>query len=149
MATEAHFYQILLVEDSAADIGVVRIVLRDQCLGHVLHVAKDGAAAIAFIERADGSRNSPGLDLVLLDMHLPRHSGEEVLKRLRSTENLAQTPVIAMTASDDPEIQVRAQKNAVLSYFRKPSRLDEFKQLGVVVREILLSKNAGARAFQG
>src|ERR1051326_8892439 len=46
MATETRPYQILLAEDSAADVGIVRIALRDQNLDHVLHVARDGEEAI-------------------------------------------------------------------------------------------------------
>src|SRR5581483_6234407 len=119
-------YHILLAEDSAADVGIVRLALRDQNLDHVLHVARDGEEAINFIERMDRDRKQPGLDLLLLDMHLPRYSGEQILKRLRSTERCAQTPVIVMSSSIAPEDRDRAQKHAALIYFSKPSRLDEF-----------------------
>src|SRR5690242_13485794 len=135
MATETPPYQILLAEDSAADVGIVRIALRN--LDHVLHVARDGEEAISFIEKADSDRKAPGPDLLLLDMHLPKYNGEEILKRLRSTERYAQIPVVVMTSSDAPADHDRAQKHAALYYFRKPSRLDEFIQLGVIVREIL------------
>src|ERR1051326_7423932 len=103
MATETRPYQILLAEDSAADIGIVRIALRDQNLDHVLHVARDGEEAISFIERADSDAKAPGADLLLLDMHLPRYDGEAILKRLRSTERYAQIPVVVMRASDAPQ----------------------------------------------
>jgi CheY-like chemotaxis protein len=140
MATEPRPYQILLAEDSAADVGIVRIALRDNGINHVLHVARDGAEAIAFIEKADSDREAPGPDLLLLDMHLPKYNGEEILKRLRSTELYAQTPVVVMTSSDAPQDRDRAQRHAALFYFRKPSRLDEFIQLGVIVRDILTGK---------
>ena len=44
----------------------------------------------------------PGPDLLLLDMHLPKYNGEEILKCLRSTERYAQIPVVVMTSSDAP-----------------------------------------------
>jgi two-component system response regulator len=149
MATEVHPYQILLAEDSAADVGIVRIALRDQNLNYVLQVATDGEEAIAFIEKADADSKAPGLDLLLLDMHLPHYSGEQILQRLRSTERLAQTPVVVMTASAAPEDEDRAQKNAALYYFRKPSRLQEFIELGEIVREILETTGTGAEARRG
>ena len=102
MAIETRRYQILLAEDSAADIGIVRIALRDQNLDHILHVARDGEEAIAFIENADNDAKSPGPDLLLLDMHLPKYDGEAILKRLRSTERYAQTPVVVMTSFGRP-----------------------------------------------
>src|ERR1044071_3075317 len=96
-ASKDYAYNILLAEDSAADVGIVRLALRDQDFIHVLHVASDGAEAIAFIERADNDSKAPGPDLLLLDMHLPKFGGEAILERLRSTERYAQIPVIVMT----------------------------------------------------
>ena len=140
MATDQRPYHILVAEDSAGDVGLVRIALRDQGLDHILHVARDGEEAIAFIEKADRDSKAPGPDLLLLDMHLPRYNGEQILRRLRSTERYAQTPVVVMTSSQAPEDQDRAQKHAALFYFRKPSRLEEFIQLGGIVRDILVGK---------
>jgi CheY-like chemotaxis protein len=148
MATET-MYHILLAEDSAADIGIVRIALRDQGLDHVLHVARDGEEAISFIEKADNDRKAPGPDLLLLDMHLPKYNGEEILKCLRSTERYAQIPVVIMTSSDAPADHDLAQKHAALFYFRKPSRLDEFMQLGAIVRDILTKNKPLARVWPG
>lgn len=141
MATETRPYQILVAEDSAADVGIVRIALRDQDLDHVLHVARDGEEAISFIQKADNDRKAPGPDLLLLDMHLPKYNGEDILKCLRSTEFYAQIPVVVMTSSDAPADHDRAQKHAAMFYFRKPSRLDEFIQLGIIVRDILTKPN--------
>jgi CheY-like chemotaxis protein len=140
MGTETRPYQILLAEDSAADVGIVRIALRDQNLDHVLHVARDGEEAIRFIEKAVRDSKAPGPDLLLMDMHLPRYNGEAFLKRLRSTDRYAQIPVVVMTSSDAPQDHDTAQKHAAIFYFRKPSRLEELIQLGVVVREILTGK---------
>jgi CheY-like chemotaxis protein len=82
MATQERPYQILVAEDSAADVGLVRMALQDQNLDYVLHVVRDGEEAIAFIEKADNDSKAPGPDLLLLDMHLPRYSGEQILQRL-------------------------------------------------------------------
>ncbi len=148
MAAEKRPYQILLAEDSAADVGIVRIALRDQDLDHVLHVARDGEEAISFIQKADKDRKMPGPDLLLLDMHLPKYNGEEILKCLRSTEFYAQIPVVVMTSSDAPADHDRAQKHAAMFYC-KPSRLDEFIQLGIIVRDILTGKKPLAVAGAG
>lgn len=140
MAIKTATYTILLAEDSAADISLVRLALRDHRLDYVLHVATDGQEVIRFIQKADEDRKAPGLDLLLLDMHLPKYDGEDILKFLRSTEFYAQLPVVVMSSSDAPADHGRAEKHAALFYFRKPSRLDEFLQLGIIVREILTGK---------
>ena len=149
ITTQDRPYHILLAEDSAADVGIVRIALRDQNLDHILHVARDGEEAIRFIEKADNDPKAPGPDLLLLDMHLPKYDGEAVFKRLRSTEHYAQIPVVVMTSSDAPQDHDRAQRHAALFYFRKPSRLEEFIQLGVIVREILTGKKPFTIAAAG
>ena len=149
MTTETRAYQILLAEDSAADVSIVRMALRVQGLDHILHVARDGEEAINFIQKADKDRKAPGPDLLLLDMHLPKYNGEEILKCLRSTERYAQIPVVVMTSSDAPADHDRAQKHAAMFYFRKPSRLDEFIQLGIIVRDILTGKKPLALGVTG
>jgi CheY-like chemotaxis protein len=149
MLTGTRPYQILLAEDSAADVGIVRIALREQGLNHVLYVARDGEEAISFIEKADRDRKAPGPDLLLLDMHLPKYNGEEILKCLRSTELYAQIPVVVMTSSDAPGDRDLAQKHAALFYFRKSSRLDEFIQLGAIVRDILTGRKPPAVVAAG
>lgn len=137
-ATEmgGHRFQILLAEDSKADVGLVRMALREQNVDYVLQVATDGAEAIDFITKIDTNPRTPGIDLLLLDMHLPKHNGEDILGVLRSTGRGAQIPVIVLTSSDAAHDREMAQKHAA-HYFRKPSRLAEFMKLGSVVRTIL------------
>lgn len=149
ISRETHPYQILLAEDSAADIGIVRIALREQDFDHVLHVATDGEAAIRFIEGVDKDSNAPGLDLLLLDMHLPKYDGEAILNRLRSTERYAQVPVVVMTSSDATQDHDRAHKHAARVYFRKPSSLEDFIQLGAIVRDILMGKKPAVAGEAG
>jgi len=54
-----------------------------------------------------------------------------------------------MTASDAPQDHDVAQKHAALYYFRKPSRLSEFRQLGLIVRDILAGTKASAPGTAG
>ena len=136
---------ILLAEDNPADVVLVREALKEHHVDCNLHVTNDGAQAVAFIESLDADFTSPCLDLVLLDMHLPKRDGEDILKRLRSTEHYGQTPVIVMTASEALEDREKAQKNAVLSYFKKPTSLAEYMQLGGLVRRVLSSNSANAK----
>jgi CheY-like chemotaxis protein len=110
---------------------------------HVLHVARDGDEAMAFLDAASAP-GAPLLDLVLVDLHLPKYNGDEILLRLRSMACYAQTPVVVMTSSDAPADRACAQAHAALCYFRKPAQLEEFLQLGTVVREILAGSGDAA-----
>jgi CheY-like chemotaxis protein len=135
IATRDRPSHILVAEDSAGDMSTVGIALGEQNPNHILHVATDGEEAIAFVNKADADLEAPGPDLLPLDMHLPRYSGEQILQRLRSAERYAQT-------------LDHAQKHAALFYFRRPSRLEEFIQLSVIVRDILTSCTGPARPSQ-
>lgn len=137
-------FEILVAEDNPIDVALVREALKEQTLDCNLHVFPDGARTIAFLYELDARPEQP-LDLILLDMHLPKYDGEEILRRLRSTENYAQTPVIVMTASDSPYDQDKAERHAALHYFLKPSNLTEFLQLGQIIKDILARRDADGR----
>ena len=142
--------QILLVEDCAADAGLVRIALEQHALPHTLTVISEGALALDLFDRIDRSEQARPPDLLLLDMHLPKLGGAEILRHLRSTERCARMPVIVMTASDADEDHAAAEKHAALYYFRKPSTLDGFLQLGKIVNDILTGRKAQEqRSAQG
>jgi CheY-like chemotaxis protein len=136
LKTQSEAFEILLAEDNPADVTLVGEALERQRLSYNLYVMKDGAEAIAFLEARD-TPGKPQIDLLLLDMYLPKFDGEEILRRLRSTEQNAQTPVIVMTVSTDPRDIDAARRHAAMHYFMKPSNLQEFMQLGVLAREIL------------
>lgn len=129
--------QIVLAEDNAADVMLVRLALQSAALDYELHVLDDGEKAIAFIERLDANPQAGRVDLLLLDMHLPKRDGEEILKRLRSTDHFSQAPVIVMTASGAPRDHAQAKKHDALHYFRKPSNLAGYMELGAIVRDVL------------
>ena len=105
---------MLYIEDNLPNLQLVQRIL-------------DGHPDIELITATEGRlglelarEHQPAL--VLLDMHLPRYNGEQILQRLRSTERYAQTPVVVMSSSAAPEEENRAQKHPPLLYFRKPSR---------------------------
>lgn len=138
-------FEILVAEDNPADLMLVREAFKEHHLDCTVHVVRDGAAAIEFLRSLDQGPLRR-LDLILLDMHLPKYDGDEILASLRSTEHYAQTPVIVMTASDSPQDHEQARKHAARYYFRKPSSLAEFLSLGAVAREILTGVGAPSPA---
>jgi CheY-like chemotaxis protein len=134
---------ILLAEDNPADVQLVREALEDRSVDCALHVVPDGAQAIAFIEKVDGSSTLPCPSLLLLDLHLPKRNGEEILRYLRASERCGRTPVVVLTSSDSPRDVENATRHAALHYFRKPSALDEFLKLGDIVKDIIERDGVG------
>lgn len=146
MATETNPIEIVVVEDSREDADLIGIVLHEHQIPCRMRVIRDGATAIDLLNALDGDPKAPPLDLFIVDMHLPKRSGEDVLKRLRSTERYGQRPVIIMTGLDSPTAESTAMKDAAMVYFRKPSTLQEYMQLGPMIGELLGRTNAGDTA---
>ena len=81
----------------------------------------------------------PRPDLVLLDLHLPKKSGREVLTELKADQRLARVPVVVLTSSRTHQEILQAEGLHVEAYLTKPVNLEQF--LGVVksLRKYLLA----------
>jgi CheY-like chemotaxis protein len=127
---------LLLVEDNPADVYLVRHAMRQEGLTVALDLAEDGEAAVAILDQVDSGTVRPAPDVILLDMNIPRMDGKDVLQRIRSSPRCSRTPVVMITSSDSPEERRLAAELGATEYFRKPSTLEEFLQLGKVIRRV-------------
>lgn len=100
---------ILLVEDEARIASFVERGLRAE--GFAVSVAADGEQGLALACQDD-------VDLVILDLMLPRLTGEEVLRRLR--QRRPEVPVIVLTARDAVDDRVRNLNAGADDYVTKP-----------------------------
>ena len=133
-------FLILLAEDNRADVFVVRKSLQDHGIPHDLVIVADGEQAFRFIESVEAGAARPSL--VLLDLNLPRRTGQEVLERLRSSPACSRIPTIILTSSDAPADRALSAELGANTYFRKPFELEEFLHLGELVKQILGDENA-------
>ncbi len=128
---------ILLIEDAEPDVFLVREALRQAGLSFNLNVVDDGEKAIEFIDRLDHSESAVCPSLVLLDLNLPKRTGDQILAHIRKSERCCRVPVVIVTSSDSPKDKHATNALGATGYFRKPSRLDEFMKLGTLVRGLL------------
>jgi CheY-like chemotaxis protein len=75
-------HQIVLAEDSPADVELVREALSEHDARCELRIISDGEQAFAYIDGLDIDSTLPCPDLLLLDRHLPKRDGLEILGRL-------------------------------------------------------------------
>ena len=129
--------QILLAEDNVGDILLVQEALREHHIGGDLHVVRDGAAAIDFLRSIDGANSSASLDLLLLDINLPKVDGPEFLTAFKKHPGCSNVPVIVVSSSDSPRDRSRMAALGIFSYFVKPCDFDSFLLLGAIVREAI------------
>jgi DNA-binding response OmpR family regulator len=127
--------RVLLVEDNAADVELVREALAEAKLPHVLDVAIDFEEARNYIDNIGGRFPCP--DVLLMDLNLPKGSGLDLLRILRAKPKHGDLPVIVVSSSNASSDRVRAAQLGVTHYFRKPADIDEFMKLGGLVNSIV------------
>jgi CheY-like chemotaxis protein len=126
---------ILLVEDNRGDIVVLQLSLRKHRIEHTLHVLNDGDEALNYIARM--GQNVPFPDLLLLDLNLPKVDGSDVLRAFRRRPDCAHVPVIVLTSSDAQSDREQMAALGISYYFKKPTNLDSFMEIGSVVGRFL------------
>lgn len=126
---------ILLVEDSADDEKLILMSLRKSNVANEVVVARDGQEALDLLFGADGKPGTLKPAVVLLDLHLPKVDGLEVLKRIRSVERTKLLPVVILSSSDEESDRVKSYHLGANSYVCKPVEFGDFasavKELGL------------------
>ncbi len=119
-------HPILLVEDSDDDADLTLMAFRDANVSNPIVRVRDGVEALEYLHGRGAGAPQPLPTVVLLDLKLPRVSGLEVLKGIRSHESTKLLPVVVLTSSDEDRDRVDAYAHWVNSYVRKPVDYDQF-----------------------
>lgn len=129
---------ILLVEDRDDDAELTILAFKAAKIANPVVRAQDGVVALDYLL---GRGSYAGRDvndvpaIVLLDLNLPRLSGLEVLKVIRSDIRIKHLPVVILTSSDEDKDKLAAYSQYANSYVRKPVDYDHFvtaaKELGI------------------
>lgn len=117
---------ILLVEDNPGDVRLTGEAFKDGRIANTLYVVNDGVAALDFLHQRGDYADAPRPHIVLLDLNLPRKSGDEVLRELRSDPELEQLPVIVLSGSDTQRDFVESTAPDADAYLTKPVDPDDF-----------------------
>jgi CheY-like chemotaxis protein len=131
--------EILLVEDNQADVRLTIEALKEGRIANNLSVARDGLEALAFLRKTGKFSNAPDVDLILLDLNLPKKDGREVLADIKSDPRLRRIPVVVMTTSKAEEDIVKCYDLHANSYVVKPIDLDKFIEVVKAIEEYWVS----------
>src|ERR1700694_480344 len=125
-------YEILLVEDDPAEAELTVLSLRKERLANHIEISRDGAEALDFLfcrgAYAKRSFERPPR-LVLLDLQLPRVSGQEVLRAIKADQRTRAIPVVVLTSSNQERDLVDCYRLGVNSYIQKPVELQKFQEV--------------------
>lgn len=124
---------ILLVEDNPDHQELTLNALQANDFDTDVVIASDGEEALNRLYGENGAEQVHP-DLVLLDLKLPKVSGLDVLKRIRSTEETRRVPVIILTTSLEESDIASGYDGGANSYLRKPVNYKDFvEQIGYMV----------------
>ena len=122
----ARAVEILLVEDSVADVELMEEGLKEGKVWHSLNVARDGVEAIKFLRRQGKYVDAPEPDIILLDLNMPKKDGREVLGEIKGDASLNHIPVVVLTTSQAEQDILRSYQLHANSYITKPVNLAQF-----------------------
>ena len=121
--------EILLVEDNPTDAELTIRALKKSKLANNGIWVKDGADALDFIF-ATGAYSERQVEntlkVIMLDLHLPKVNGMEVLRRVKSDTRTCAIPVVILTSSKEDKDITESYKLGVNSYISKPVEFDDF-----------------------
>jgi len=130
--------EILLVEDNADEAELTMDTLREGRIRNRVRWVEDGEEALVVLRREGAHAAAPRPDLILLDLHLPRMGGLEVLAEIKQHPQWKHIPVVIMTASSAEKDILAAYDRHANCYVTKPMDLAKFTEAVRSIEEFWL-----------
>lgn len=126
-------FEILLVDDNAADVRMFKESFKLAKAPVKLNIATNGEEAMRFLRRLAPYEKVSLPNLVLLDLNLPKKDGRQILKEMKSDEQLKRIPVIVISSSGSPKDISDAYDLHANSYIVKPGEVEDFLNVGKAI----------------
>lgn len=127
--------QILMVDDSTADVVLTKHAFKNSKLANQLQIARDGAEALAQLRNEPPYQDVARPDLILLDLNMPVMGGHEFLTIVKADPLLRSIPVVVLTTSDATSDIRRAYDNFCSAYITKPVSLEKLQETVAVLEQ--------------
>jgi len=118
-----------MIEDDPADVLLTRKAMERSRIRIDLHVAEDAEAGLEFLRSPEKRNGAAVPDIILLDLNLPRMSGQEFLTELRADPALKAIPLVVLTTSEVEADIVKLYELGANCYVSKPVGLEEFYEI--------------------
>ena len=133
--------RLLIVDDNAAHAHLIQLYLRRLSFGLKVDWVEDGDEALTLLAGLDGDSDQHPPDLILLDLHMRRLDGFEVLEHLRNHPRLSAIPVLAMSNLENERDKQRACELGADGYLVKPMDLAQWQDVMGSVVSLLATPN--------
>lgn len=119
------------------DDELVAYLLQREITEFEILFLNDGDQAIEFLTRSGVYYDAPRPALVLLDLHMPKKDGFQILAGIRANPELATVPVAIFTTSQRPADRERALALGADHYIQKPSGIADLTALSAMLARIV------------
>ncbi|MEE9604655.1 MAG: response regulator [Candidatus Scalindua sp.] len=129
---------ILLIEDDPDHAELIIDVLKKENIKKEIVLLKDGVETRDYFHKFDLEGNyeiCSQIDLIILDLNLPKLSGIDVLKFIKNNANFSSIPIIILSTSSDQETIDEAFKIGASDYIIKPDSYDAFVEKIKILKE--------------
>ncbi len=131
--------EILLVEDNPGDVRLTQEALKEGKVMNVLNTVGNGEEALAYLRRQGAYARTTRPDLILLDLNLPRKSGQEVLAEIKDDPELRRIPVVILTVSEAEQDIIKSYNLHANCYITKPVNLEQFMEVIKTIEDFWLT----------
>ena len=128
---------IVLVEDNPVDVAILRRVLDTYGFTYHLRILEDGERALRFFDHLAQQAFPAPPDVLLLDLRLPRVSGQAVLQRLKALPACARMRTIVVSGVDDVPTRLETGRLGADAFFVKPTTFTAFLELGDLITTVV------------
>ena len=134
-----HFYKVTIIEDEKEDAELLKRAFKKSTQSIELSFFSDGAVALKHFESFSNKNLSDLPDIIILDLNLPRHSGLEILQRLKTHPILKIIPVIIMSSSEAKNDILKSYEYGANCFVKKPLDLLEIERVIKALKDFWLT----------
>jgi CheY-like chemotaxis protein len=123
---------VLVAEDSKYDRMILEEVFKELGWNVGIHFVTNGEEVMDYLNRRNAyvaPAVSPRPALILMDLNMPRMTGDEALRLIRADPALCMIPVIVLSTADSPKLIIQAYANGINAFMTKPGAFEEFVDL--------------------
>jgi chemotaxis family two-component system response regulator Rcp1 len=126
---DVYKYNILLVEDNPGDVRLTKEFLSNNNYLNNLDVVYDGEEAISLLKKKYPYADAITPNLIILDLNLPKLTGIEVLKEIKTDDALKHIPVVVLTSSESDTDIIESYELYANCYISKPVNFESYSTL--------------------
>ena len=137
---------VYLVDDDSEDLEIVQQAIFEHSYKGPVLTLGNGKRLIEKLTTDNGEEKP---EVIVLDLNMPLVDGFETLSRIRQHPVFQKTPVIILTASSNKADEERCYALGCNSFLTKPSKMSDYKELTVLIKQFLGSQAASRDVRRG